>query len=191
MVVPQSAVPAGDVHRIGPADPGARARLIGRLRASIGAAVADQGRTVVQAASDHEVSWPIALAAFATHTQAALPAKTPQVARLGIDEIRPGKARFGWCPARTEARRGRSWRIGGTSGWLVWAAAPGLLRQVEGRTAAAVSAWLEAQGRQWRAGVEVVAIDMCTVFKAAIRASLRRTRLVVDRFTSRNWRTLR
>lgn len=40
----------------------------------------------------------------------------------------------------------------------------GLLGQVEGRAAASVSAWIDAQTRQWRAGVQVVAIDMCTVF---------------------------
>lgn len=41
-----------------------------------------------------------------------------------------------------------------------------------GRTAASVSGWIGAQTRQWRAGVQVVAIDMCTVFKAAVRGSL-------------------
>lgn len=43
-----------------------RHRLTARLRTSIGAAVADGGRTVVQAARDHEVSWPVANAAFIT-----------------------------------------------------------------------------------------------------------------------------
>jgi transposase len=58
----------------------------------------------------------------------------------------------------------------------------GLLGQVEGRTAASVSAWIQAQSPAWRAGVAVVAIDMCTVFKSAIRTSLPHARLVVDRF---------
>jgi transposase len=35
-----------------------------------------------------------------------------------------------------------------------------------------VSAWIGAQTRQWLAGVQVVAIDMCTVFKAPVRDSL-------------------
>ena len=58
----------------------------------------------------------------------------------------------------------------------------GLLGQVWGRTAAAVSAWFDTQTREWRAGVRVVAIDMCTVFKAAVRDSLPHAVLVVDRF---------
>lgn len=58
----------------------------------------------------------------------------------------------------------------------------GLLGQVEGRTAVAVSQWIDAQSATWRAGVRVVAIDMCTVFKAAVRDSLPHVTLVVDRF---------
>ncbi|MFF4993615.1 helix-turn-helix domain-containing protein [Streptomyces sp. NPDC000656] len=37
-----------------------RSRLTSRLRTSAGDAVADRGRTVVQAARDFEVSWPVA-----------------------------------------------------------------------------------------------------------------------------------
>jgi transposase len=62
------------------------------------------------------------------------------------------------------------------SGWLTLVGGAGLLGQVEGRTAASVSAWTGAQTRQWRTGVQVVAIDMCTVFKAAVRDSLRTRR---------------
>ncbi len=47
-----------------------RKRLTTRLRASAGTAVADRGRTVVQAARDHELSWPVAAVAFAEHAQA-------------------------------------------------------------------------------------------------------------------------
>jgi transposase len=161
-----------DVHRVGPADTTA-ARLTARLRASIGAAVA---------ARDHEVSWPIAQAAFAAHTRLALPAATPQVARLGIDEIRHDKARFQLV--RGEAG-GKGWEVVADTwhvGMVDLGGGAGLLGQVEGRTAAAVSAWIEAQSPTWRAAVQVVAIDMCTVFKSAIRTSLSHARLVVDRF---------
>jgi transposase len=67
-----------------------RSRLTGRLREAVGAAIADHGRTVIQAARDHEVSWPVAHAAFTARAQADPPAETPPVARLGIDEIRRG-----------------------------------------------------------------------------------------------------
>jgi transposase len=159
-----------------------RARLTGRARASIGAAVADRGRTVVQAARDHEVSWPIAQAAFAAHAHLALPAATPQVARLGIDEIRRGKARFRLVPGEGGDDRWQvvadQWHVG----MVDLDGGAGLLGQVEGRTATAVSAWIAAQKPAWRAAVQVVAIDMCTVFKAAVRTSLPHATLVVDRF---------
>jgi transposase len=158
-----------------------RVRLTGRLRASIGAAVADQGRTVIQAARDHEVSWPVAQAAFTARAEAVLPTETPPVARLGIDEIRRGKARFRLVACAT----GEKWQVVAETwhvGFTDLVGGQGLLGQVEGRTAAAVSAWIEAQSPVRRAGVEVVAIDMCTVFKAAVRTSLPHATLVVDRF---------
>ncbi|MEY9895175.1 hypothetical protein ABIA35_008927 [Catenulispora sp. MAP12-49] len=65
-----------------------------RLRESAGAAIADRGRTVIQSAGDHEISWPIAHAAFLAHAKTALPAVTPPVERLGIDETGRGKAKF-------------------------------------------------------------------------------------------------
>ena len=58
----------------------------------------------------------------------------------------------------------------------------GLLGQVEGRTTATVVDWLAARDRDWRAGVQYVAIDMSSVFKAAIRTALPHATLVVDHF---------
>ena len=140
-----------------------RSRLTGRLRAAVGAAVADQGRTVIQAARDHEVSWPVAHAAFAEHARGALPAETPPVVDLGIDETRRGKPRFrliGTDQGDVWEVVADTWHIGFTD--LTGGA--GLLGQVEGRTAASVSGWIEAQTPAWRSAVETVAIDMCTVF---------------------------
>jgi transposase len=70
-----------------------RKRLTTRLRASAGAAVADQGRTVVQAARDHDVSWPVTAEAFTDHARTVLPAQPEPVQALGIDEIRRGRPR--------------------------------------------------------------------------------------------------
>lgn len=42
----------------------ARTRLTGRMRSVVGAAVADGRRMMIQAARDHEVSWPTAHASF-------------------------------------------------------------------------------------------------------------------------------
>ena len=69
----------------------ARSRLTTRLRAAAGAAVADQGRTVVQSARDHDLSWPVVAAAFTAHATAVLPDQPDPVEILGIDEIRRGR----------------------------------------------------------------------------------------------------
>lgn len=159
-----------------------RARLTGRVRASIGEAVGDRGRTVLQAARDHEVSWPVAQAAFAAHAELALPRETPPVAHLGIDEIQRGKARFRLVPGDAGDE---SWEVVADRwhvGFTDLGGGAGLLGQVEGRTAAAVSALVEAQSPRVAGGIAVVAIGMCTVFKAAIRTSLPHARLVLDRF---------
>jgi transposase len=159
-----------------------RHRLTARSRAGIGEAVADGGRTVVQAARDFEVSWPIANAAFTAHAEAALPADTPPVKNLGIDETRRGRAKFRLV---TGPDGGDVWEVVADRwhiGFVDLTGGAGLLGQVEGRNAAAVSAWIDRQAEHWRDGVRTVAIDMCTVFKAAVRASLPHARLVVDRF---------
>jgi transposase len=159
-----------------------RSRLTTRLRSETGAAVADRGRTVLQAARDFQVSWPTANAAFTTHAEAALPAVTPPVEHLGIDETRRGKAKFrlitGPDGAEVWEVVADRWHVG----FCDLTGGSGLLGQVEGRNAASVSAWINKQTRDWRAGVRVVAIDMCTVFKAAVADSLPHATLVVDRF---------
>jgi hypothetical protein len=75
---PQVALPdrglySKDVHRVSAADT-VRSRLTGRLRTAIGESVAN--------------------AAFTTAAQIALPAVTPPVEHLGIDDTRRGKAKF-------------------------------------------------------------------------------------------------
>jgi transposase len=121
-------------------------------------------------------------AAFAAHAAAALPARIPPVENLGIDETRRGKAKFRLVPGPDG---GEVWEVVADRwhiGFVDLTGGAGLLGQVEGRTAASVSAWLEVQSTEWRRGIQVVAIDMCTVFKAAVRASLPHATLVVDRF---------
>jgi transposase len=156
-----------------------RAGLTCRLRESAGAGVSDLGRTVIQSARDHHVSWPIAQAAFAAHAKNALPATTPLTERLGIDETRRGKAKFRLTDA------GDAWEVTADrwhAGFVDLSGGAGLLGQVEGRTAKSVSAWIKAQTPEWRAGVRFVAIDMCAIFKSAVRTSLPHAILVVDRF---------
>jgi transposase len=157
----------------------ARSRLTTRLRQAAGATVADCGRTIVQSARDHGVSWPVVAEAFTAHANQALPAEPEPVSVLGIDEVRRGKPRWIWDEqAGSWTTTVDRWHVG----FCDLSGGQGLLAQVEGRTTAAVTGWLAARPPAWREQVTAVAIDMCTVFKAAIRQQLPHALLVVDHF---------
>ncbi|MEV0274738.1 transposase [Hamadaea sp. NPDC050747] len=157
----------------------ARKRLTVRLRASARAAVADAGRTVVQSARDHRVSWPVVVAAFTEHAARVLPVQPETVEVLGIDEVRRGRPKWVYDEqAQSWQTIVDRWHIG----FVDLSGGQGLLGQVEGRTAAAVVEWLAAHPADWRQRVRHVAIDMSTVFKSAIRQALPHAQLVVDHF---------
>jgi transposase len=156
-----------------------RKRLTTRLRASAGAAVADRGRTVMQAARDHDLSWPVVAAAFTGHAEQVLPAQPDPTEVLGIDEIRRGRPRWVFDEiAGTWATVVDRWHVG----FVDLSGGQGLLGQVEGRNAQVVMDWLTARGQAWRDQVRFVAIDMCTIFKSAITRMLPQATLVVDHF---------
>jgi transposase len=157
----------------------ARARITARLRAAAGAAVGDGGRTIVQSARDHGLSWPVVAAAFAAHAAAVLPAEPEPVAVLGIDETRRGRARWQYNSDRGvwEITVDR-WHVG----FVDVTDGQGLLGQVEGRTAQAVIDWINGRSADWRSVIRHVVIDMCTVFKSAVTEALPHARLVVDHF---------
>lgn len=174
----QPACPRGSFTEAVPQVP-PRKRLTTRLRASAGAAVADAGRTIVQSARDHDVSWPVAAAAFTAHAQRVLPAQPDPVRVLGIDEVRRGRPR--WALDQTTGTWVTvvdRWHVG----FVDLSGGQGLLGQVEGRTAQVVVDWLAARGRSWCDQVRYVAIDMCTIFKSAITRMLPHAILVVDHF---------
>ena len=77
--------------------------------------------------------------------------------------------------ARTLADR---WHVGFTD----VGGGQGMLGQVEGRTADDVAYWLAEHTPAWRDRIRYVAIDMCTVFVAAIRRYLPHATIVVDHF---------
>ena len=157
----------------------ARCRLTCRLREAAGAAVCDGGRTIVQSARDHAVSWPVVAAAFTAHAIRVLSRAPEPVRVLGIDEIRRGRPRFVFDELTGVWRTGVDrWHVG----FVDLSGGQGLLGQIEGRTSAAVAAWLDARGGAWKKSVKFVAIDMCTVFKAAVRDALPHATLVVDHF---------
>jgi transposase len=58
----------------------------------------------------------------------------------------------------------------------------GLLGQVQGRTADDAAYWLAQAAPAWRDRIEVVAIDMCTIYLAAVRRMLPQAQAAVDLF---------
>jgi transposase len=156
----------------------ARARVTGRVRRAIGAAVGDANRAVSEVAEAFGVSWPTAHAAVIDAAAAALrePEPTPV---LGIDETRRGKPRWERGAVSGSWSRVDRW----DTGFVDLADAQGLLGQVEGRTKATVIDWLSERTPEFRAAVRYVVIDPAAVYRSAITPEvLPNAVVVVDHF---------
>ncbi len=185
----------------------AGARITARLREHTGDLVVDGlCATVAAAGRMTGVSWPTAMDAVRAAAERVLDEAPDPVEVLGVDEVRRGRPR--WRPAEPaqpptpareppvtpepvapepvvphrETARARTladrWHVGFTD----VGGGQGMLGQVEGRTADDVAYWLAGHSPAWRDRIRYVAIDMCTVFVAAIRRSLPHATIVVDHF---------
>jgi len=185
----------------------AGARITTRLREHAGDLVVDGlCATVAAAGRMTGVSWPTAMDAVRAAAERVLDEVPDPVEVLGVDEVRRGRPR--WRPAEPaqpptpapeppvvpepvvpepvvphrETARARTladrWHVGFTD----VGGGQGMLGQVEGRTADDVAYWLAQQTPAWRDRIRYVAIDMCTVFVAAIRRYLPHATIVVDHF---------
>ena len=160
----------------------ARARLTTRLRAVCGAGVAEGFSCAAAAAKYHQVSWPIAHAAFVAHVTDTLAQPLPPVEVLGIDETRRGRPR--WASHQQDPDTLR-WSIV-YDRWhtavVDAAGTAGLFTHVDGRTAAAVAAWIAAQPDSWRKAVTHVCIDLSASYAKAVHDALPDAVVVADRF---------
>ena len=155
------------------------ARLAGPLRREAGRAVADGGRTVLQAGRDLGISWPTVQRAFETYAEQVLPETPPAAEAIGIDETRRGKAVWWENPETGKWELiADPWHIG----FVDAIGGQGLFGQVEGRNAASVTAWLAGQPENWKQAVKYVAIDLCTTFRTAVHRALPHATIVVDAF---------
>lgn len=158
----------------------ARARTTTRLRAALAVAVED-GRDQSEVAATHGVSWPTVQRAVVAHGAAELGEPEPTRV-LGLDETRFGRPR--WIPdgvhddGRTRWTRTDPWE----TGFVDIAGAGALFGQVDGRSSAAVKAWLCERSPAFRAGIEVVVIDPHAGYAAAVRAALPAAQVAVDHF---------
>jgi transposase len=156
-----------------------RCRLTSRLRGLLGAEVAERGCTVAEAGRWQHVSWPVTHAAFAERADPVLAQAPALVAHLGIDEHRRGRPRW-----RADEETGEYLLLADRwpTCFFDLSGDEGLLGQVEGRTADDAAYWLAQAPAAWQDAIEVVAIDMCSIYASAVRRMLPQAQIVVDLF---------
>lgn len=154
----------------------AGARATARLRRAAAGAVA-AGASVAAVVRGHGLSWPVVHAAFVAKADAELAAPRP-VRVLGIDETRRGRAR--WSQDR-ETGKWLKLEMFETN-FMDLSGRGGLLGQASGRTKKTVIEWLDARGQEWKDAVEVVAIDPCSAYRAAVGQALPNAIIVADHF---------
>jgi len=156
-----------------------RCRITTRLREQAAHEVTGRGITPAEAARHAGVSWPVVHDAFAARADGLLDRPAGAVAHLGIDEHRRGRARFALDEQTGEylliADRWHTcfFDLGGQQG---------LLGQVQGRTADDAAYWLAGATPAWRDAIQVVCIDLCTIYASAVRRMLPHATLAADLF---------
>jgi transposase len=157
----------------------ARARLTARLREHAADLVGEVGVPVATAAGVARLSWPTVHQAFTARADAVLDRPLAPVAVLGIDETRRGRPRFSVDPGTgAYLLLADRWH----TGFVDLGGGQALLGQVEGRTADDAAYWLAQAGPAWRQRVQVVVIDMCTIYASAAARMLPHARIAVDPF---------
>ena len=156
-----------------------RCRITARLREQAAHEVTGRGITPAEAARHAGVSWPVVHDAFAATADPLLEQPIASVAHLGIDEHRRGRARFAADPQTGEyILLADRWH----TCFFDLDGQQGLLGQVQGRTADDAAYWLAGATPAWRDAVQVVAIDMCTIYASAVRRMLPHATVTVDPF---------
>jgi len=123
------------------------------------------------------LSWPIAHAAWVLHAEWALAEPAPVVV-LGIDETRRGRPVWLQNPDTGTCRLTERFE----TNFVDLAGDQGLLGQTAGRTSKAVTAWLDDLGQDWKDAVQIVAMDPCASYRAAVRQALPNALIVADHF---------
>ena len=155
------------------------ARVTERVWEQAAQLVGEAGLPVSTAAAQVGVGWPSAHQAFVDRADPVLDTPLGPVRVLGIDETRRGRPRFIRDP-ETGARVlvADRWH----TGFVDLSGDQGLLGQVEGRTADDTAYWLHQAGPAWRDQVQVVVIDLCSIYASAVRRMLPHALLAADVF---------
>ena len=179
---PEPACPRRSFTETTPEVP-ARARLTRRLRVKVTSAVTGTNRAISDVAGEHGIAWPTVHRALVS-AAAALLGQAGQTTRIGIDETRARSVRWLLVEADEAAGSSPTWRR--SDPWMTSIVdldpehGGGLIGLSPGRSGACVEAWLELQTEEFRAAVEVVAIDPSAPYAAAVRRALPAARIVLD-----------
>lgn len=153
-----------------------RARITTRLSQQLVDEMRCELRAVSRVAAAHSVSWPTVMARLNTVGELVGNVDRMYIRRLGIDEHRFRKVRYA---------RGRTGKVVRIEPWSIVFTdldTGKILDIVDGRRGAAVKRWLKARPRYWRQRVQVVAIDMSSEFRKAVRDTLPKAKISVDHF---------
>jgi transposase len=153
-------------------------RLTQRLRERLEQAVSSSGRAALDVAREYRVSWWSVNQALVAKAASVLGPAPPGVRMLGVDETRARSVR--WLAEEAGWRRSDPWMTSFVD--LDCDHPRALLGLAPGRSGATVRGWLSLQSAQFRAGIEVVAIDPSAPFATALRdrTLLPNATLVVD-----------
>jgi transposase len=156
-----------------------RCRITARLREQAAHEVTGRGISPAEAARHAGISWPVVHEAFAAAADEVLDQDPAPVAHLGIDEHRRGRARFAVDEQTGEYTvLADRWH----TCFFDLDGQQGLLGQVEGRTADDAAYWLAGATPAWRDAVQVVCIDLCSIYASTVRRMLPRATLTADLF---------
>ncbi len=153
-----------------------RARITVRLSQRLVDEMSCELRAVSRVAAAHGVSWPTVMARLNTVGELVGDVDRMFIRRLGIDEHRFRKVRYA---------RGRNGKVVRIEPWSIVFTdldTGKILDIVDGRRGATVKKWLKARPRYWRQRVQVVAIDMSSEFRKAVRETLPKAKISVDHF---------
>lgn len=153
---------------------GFRSRITTRLVDQVITALAVEPRSVSAVAAEADLSWRTVMALLTATVDAVHDPDTVAVQHLGVDEHRFRRMRFVKIDAGPTVKID-PWSIVFTD------LTTGLVVDVvDGRRGSAVRAWLAARPEAWKARIRLVAIDMSSEFRAAIRKALPDAQVVAD-----------
>lgn len=157
-----------------------RARVTTRLAQHVITACRAEPRAVSRVADEAGLAWPTVMRMLTSTIDLVHHVDTRHVRHLGIDEHRFRRVRF------TRDEHGKVTRIEPWSIVFTDLDTGAILDVVDGRRGKTVTAWLGARPRWWRRRVALVAIDLSSEFRAAIRKALPKVKISAD-----HWHVIR